>query len=161
MAQSIPRRMINRVLHLIARFGPGASSFRPFIHRIRGVKMGSGVWIGEEVYLENNYPDRIEIGAQTQIVMQTTVIAHFRGPGKIVIGPKVWIGARCTIAAAAGQTLTIGEGAAAAAGAVITKDVPPYTLVAGVPAKPIAKITVPMLLDTTYEAFKAGLEKLR
>ena len=160
MAQSVIRRMCNRVLHLVARFGPGASSFRPFIHRLRGVKMGSLVWIGEDVFLENNYPDRIEIGDQTQIVMQTTLIAHFRGPGKIIIGSKVWIGARCTIAAASGQTLTIGEGAAAGTGSVILKDVPPFTLVAGVPAKPIARITVPMTLETTYEEFKKGLIRL-
>ena len=122
--------------------------------------MDGRVWIGEEVYLENNYPDRIEIGDQTQIVMQTTIIAHFRGPGRVIIGAKVWIGARCVIAAASGQTLTIGEGAAVGAGSVVTKDVPPYTFVAGVPAKPIYRITVPMTIKTSYEAFKEGLQRL-
>ena len=161
MPQSVPRRMLNRVLHLLARFGPGASSFRPFVHRIRGVEIKGRVFIGEEVFLENDYPDRIEIGDQAQIAMQTTIIAHFRGPGKVIIGPKVWIGTRATIAAGSGQTLTIGEGAAIGAGSVITKDVPPYTFVAGVPAKPIAKITIPMLLDTSYEAFKQGLQPLK
>jgi acetyltransferase-like isoleucine patch superfamily enzyme len=153
--------MINRVLHLIARFGPGASSFRPFIHRLRGVKLNGKVWIGEEVYLENNYPDHIEIGDEAQITIQTIIIAHFRGPGRVIIGPKVWIGARCTIAAANGQTLTIGEGSAVGAGSVVTKDIPPYTFAAGAPAKPIARITVPMTLETTYEAFKQGLQKLK
>jgi len=160
MTQSVPRRMLNRVLHLIARFGPGASSFRPFIHRLRGVRIKGKVWIGEEVYLENNYPDRIEIEDQAQIAMQTTIIAHLRGPGRVIIGPKVWIGTRCIIAAASGQTLTIGEGAAVGAGSVITKDVPSFTFVAGASAKPIAKITVPMTLETTYEAFKQGLQRL-
>jgi hypothetical protein len=87
MTQSVPRRMMNRVLQLIARFGPGASSLRPFIHCLRGVKMNGRVWIGEDVCLENNYPDRIEIGDQAQIVMQTTIISHFKGPGKVIIRP--------------------------------------------------------------------------
>lgn len=39
------------------------------------------------------------------------------------------------------------------------KDIPPYTFAAGAPAKPIARITVRMTLETTYEAFKQGLQK--
>ena len=85
------------------------------------------------------------------------MIAHFRGAGKIIIGKNVWIGAGCIIAAAVRQTLVIGEGAAIAAGSVVTKDVPPFTFVGGSPAKPIAKITVPMTLNTTFDQFKNGL----
>jgi acetyltransferase-like isoleucine patch superfamily enzyme len=84
--------------------------------------------------------------------------AHFRGKGKIILGEKCWIGPGCMILTSyPGQTLTIGEGAALAAGAVVTKDVPPYTFVGGVPAKPIAKITIPLGLNTSYEEFKKGL----
>lgn len=53
--------------------------------------------------------------------------------GAIRIGNHVWISTRALIM----KGVTIGEGAVVAAGAVVTKDVPPYTLVAGVPAKPI------------------------
>ena len=49
----------------------------------------------------------------------------------IVIGNDVWIGARATIL----EGVTIGDGAVVAAGAIVTKDVPPYAIVAGVPAK--------------------------
>lgn len=157
--QSIPRRALNRLLQLIARFGPGAVSVRPFIHRIRGVKLGKDVWIGEDVFLENNYPDHIEIGDETQLTMQVIVLTHFRGPGRVIIGPRVWVGTRSLIAAAHNQTLTIGEGSVIGAGSVVTRDVPPFTFVAGSPAKPIAKVTVPMTLSTTYEEFKAGLKR--
>ncbi len=49
----------------------------------------------------------------------------------IVIGNHVWIGMRATILAG----VTIGEGAIVMAGAMVTHDVPPYTIVGGVPAK--------------------------
>lgn len=49
----------------------------------------------------------------------------------VVIGSDVWIGARAAIL----EGVTIGDGAVVAAGAVATKDVPPYAIVGGVPAK--------------------------
>lgn len=52
-----------------------------------------------------------------------------------VIGNDVWIGGKVIIL----QDVTIGDGAIIAAGSVVTKDVPPYTIVGGVPAKPIRK----------------------
>lgn len=53
----------------------------------------------------------------------------------IVIGNDVWIGDRVSIM----EGIRIGDGAIIAAGAVVTKDVPQYTIVGGVPAKPIRK----------------------
>lgn len=53
----------------------------------------------------------------------------------IRVGNHVWIGARSTIL----QGVTIGDRAVIAAGAVVTKDVAPDTIVAGVPAKEIKK----------------------
>ena len=55
--------------------------------------------------------------------------------GDIVIGNDVWIGYEAVILAG----VTIGDGAIVAARAVVTKDVPPYTIVGGVPARPIRK----------------------
>ena len=54
---------------------------------------------------------------------------------KIVIGNDVWIGAGALLLAG----VRIGDGAIVAAGAVVTKDVEPYTIVGGVPAKVIKK----------------------
>lgn len=51
--------------------------------------------------------------------------------GDIVVDDDVWIGYRATIMSG----VHIGQGAVVAAGAVVTKDVPPYAIVGGVPAK--------------------------
>lgn len=53
----------------------------------------------------------------------------------IIIGDNVWIASKATIL----KGVKIGEGAVVAAGAVVTKDVPAYTVVAGVPAKIIKR----------------------
>ncbi len=54
----------------------------------------------------------------------------------IIIEDNVWLALRSTVL----KGVTIGEGAVVAAGALVTKDVPPYTVVAGVPAKVIKKL---------------------
>ena len=56
-----------------------------------------------------------------------------KSKGDIVIEDDVWIGQRATIMAG----VTIGQGAVVAAGAIVTKDVPPYAIVGGVPARVI------------------------
>lgn len=55
--------------------------------------------------------------------------------GDIIIGNDVWIGYEAAILAG----VTIGDGAIIGTRAVVTKDVPPYMIVGGVPAKPIKK----------------------
>ena len=56
--------------------------------------------------------------------------------GDIVIGNDVWIGYEAVILAG----VTIGDGAVVGARAVVTRDVPPYTIVGGVPARPISAL---------------------
>ena len=53
----------------------------------------------------------------------------------VVIGNDVWIAHGAILLSG----ITVGDGAVVAAGAVVVKDVPPYTIVGGVPAKPIRK----------------------
>ena len=55
--------------------------------------------------------------------------------GDIVIGSDVWIGYEAVILSG----VTVGDGAVIGARAVVTKDVPPYTIVGGVPTRPIRR----------------------
>jgi phosphonate metabolism protein (transferase hexapeptide repeat family) len=59
----------------------------------------------------------------------------WRRADKCVIGHDVWIGHGATILAG----VAVGTGAVVGAGAVVTKDVAPYEVVVGVPARPIRK----------------------
>ena len=63
--------------------------------------------------------------------------------GDIVIGNDVWIGYEAIILSG----VTIGDGAIIGARAVVTRDVPPYTVVGGVPAKEIRKRYDPQTID--------------
>lgn len=58
-------------------------------------------------------------------------------PAPIRIGKRVWIGAHATVL----PGVSIGDSAIVAAGAVVTKDVPAYTIVGGVPARIIRELT--------------------
>jgi acetyltransferase-like isoleucine patch superfamily enzyme len=86
--------------------------------------------------------ERISIGHDVAIAEHVTIrdsdnhrISGSRLPptSPVVIGNHVWIGMRAMIL----KGVTIGDGAVIAAGSVVTRDVPPRTLVAGVPARAI------------------------
>lgn len=78
------------------------------------------------------------------------VIQSWDNKGDIIIGNDVWIGYEAVILAG----VTIGDGAIIGARAVVTRDVPPYTIVGGVPAKTIKKRfsekTISTLLDIQW-----------
>ena len=56
--------------------------------------------------------------------------------GPVIIGDNVWIGEKSTIVA----NVKVGQGSIVAANSVVTKDVPPYCVVAGCPAKIVKKL---------------------
>ena len=61
------------------------------------------------------------------------ILDAYQGKGDTIIGDGAWIGMRAMIM----PGVTIGEGAVIASGAIVTKDVAPYTIMAGNPATPI------------------------
>jgi len=103
---------------------------------------GKNTVFGERVFINSGcrFQDQggITIGADT-LIGHNVVLASLNHeldpmqrattvPAPIVIGNRVWIGA---------AGITIGNGAIVAAGAVVTRDVPPNTVVGGVPARKI------------------------
>lgn len=87
-----------------------------------GIDIGDDVMIGPNVQLISSGHPLDPATRRSQIT---------RGP--IRIGRGVWIAAGATVL----QGVTVGDDAVVAAGAVVTKDVPPRTLVVGVPARVI------------------------
>ena len=111
---------------------------------------GKNITVGKNVFINEGccFQDQggITIGDNCLIGQQVVIatLNHDLCPDKranmlpapVAIGNNVWIGAHATILAG----VTIGDNAVVAAGAVVTKDVPENTVVAGVPAKVIKNI---------------------
>ena len=95
-----------------------------------GVHIGDGVFIGHNVtFINDKHPRSVNPDGSMQTEKDWKVVESFVHNGASV-------GSSSTILCG----VTIGEGAIVGAGAVVTKDVPPNSVVAGVPAKVIKKI---------------------
>jgi maltose O-acetyltransferase len=130
------------------------SSFRVFLLRTAGVKIGKNVTINDDFRLACNVgnegnlliEDRVAIAPNTVFVLTSDPnlsklselkdVSPLIKVGNIRIKHDAWIGAGCIIL----PDVTIGEFSIVGAGSVVTKDVPPFTIVAGVPAKILRKI---------------------
>jgi serine acetyltransferase len=159
--KSVFRRAFNRLLHSIGRIAPGATTLRPFLHRLRGVKIGKNVFIGDDVYLENEYPELVELLDNTIISARCTILAHTRGGGRVTIGPNVLVGPGAQIVCPVGKALNIGEGSVISTGSVVSSSVAPQMLIAPPRSVAIAKITVPWNTSGSFEQFVAGIRPLR
>lgn len=123
------------------------------------LKIGEGSVIGDGAILDAR--NGIEIGRNVNFssnVQLWTEQHDYNDPffrctiqkcGSIIIGDYSWIGPNVTIL----HDITIGEGAVVAAGSVVTKDVEPYSLVAGVPAKKIGERTKDLRYSLKGEHF--------
>lgn len=155
------RRVFDRVVGLLAQVLPGATTLRPFLHRLRGVHIEHNVFIGDQVYLENEFPQCIEIKEGASVCLRTVVMAHLNWePGKVVIGKNAWIGPNCFIAAPSGRTLVIGDGAVIAACSCVTSDVDGGSFIMGPKASTVARATVPLTRDIPYHEFLRGVVPL-
>lgn len=108
----------------------------------RNITIGEDTIIGDNVFLDGR--DEITIGSHVDIASQVLIYnsqhdinsSGFEAVnGKVIIGDYVFIGPRVTIL----QGVNIGKGAIVAAGAVVTKDVPEFIIVGGVPAQKIGE----------------------
>jgi carbonic anhydrase/acetyltransferase-like protein (isoleucine patch superfamily) len=147
------RRLKRKLLKLSAKQLPGAG-MRAGLLRMCGYVIGEGAYIGEDVIViddlgETHY--NLRIGDRASIAPRVTFVLHTQpndsriGPyvnsrkGDITVGPDAWIGTGAVIL----PDITIGEGAVVGANSVVTRSVPPYTIVGGVPAEKIKDVDVP------------------
>lgn len=110
-----------------------------------GVRIGRNSRIGRNCTIDARSPltigDNVALSPEVMILAGTHDVNDPKfadsevGPWAVAIEDHVWIGTRAMIM----PGVTVGRGAVVAAGAVVTKDVPPLTIVAGVPAKPIGR----------------------
>jgi acetyltransferase-like isoleucine patch superfamily enzyme len=157
-----------RILQVVALYVPGARTWRPRIHRWRGVHVGHGCFIGQDTMIETSRPHQIYIGDRVGIGARVTIVAHFRGitPAdrtgddraiSVRIEDEAFIGPGVIIL----PNVTVGRGAVVTAGSVLTHSVPPMTMVQGNPAKPIARCGIPLTEGTTPKQFYSKLRLIR
>ena len=147
----------NRLLQVLARHGPGARTWRVWLNRWRGVHIGRQVWIGYDAILETSRPDLITIRDRATVQIRATIIAHNRELKGVVIEEDVTVGPGAIVL----PNVTIGRGSIVTAGSVVTKSVPPKTMVQGNPARPIATVEIPLRLNVSLKEFSKGLKPLR
>lgn len=146
----LPQLLRNIVFRVVLEsFGGRGTTidYKTYIRYPSKVSVGSGTTInrGCRFYASYHHKDvRIRIGNQVAVAPEVSFFAAGHDykslslpdtAASITVGDHVWIGARSAIL----QGVTIGEGAVIAAGSVVIKDVPPYTVVAGIPARVIKK----------------------
>jgi maltose O-acetyltransferase len=111
----------------------------------RRVSIGNGTVINQKCLIYTSgglvIGSNVSISAEVALITGTHDINDPEFPSDyrpIVIDDYAWIGTRAMIL----QGVTIGQGAVVMAGAVVTKDVEPFAVVGGVPAKPITERTL-------------------
>lgn len=143
-------RRICRFLSLVVFPSP----VKVFFLRLAGVNIGKNVALNDGITLACNVgyesylsiEDRVAIGPNTIFIITSDPnhsflhkmndVSQLIKIGNIKVKNDAWIGAGCIIL----PDITIGEFSIIGAGSIITKDVPPYTIVAGAPARIIRKL---------------------
>ncbi|MEX2363534.1 MAG: acyltransferase, partial [Balneolaceae bacterium] len=106
------------------------------------IEIGTGTYINRNSLIIAE--ERVSIGENCRISWDVIIMDSDLHPlnsssvinKPVVIENNAWIGCRCIIL----KGITIGEGAVVAAGSVVTKDVPPYTIYGGSPARYITDV---------------------
>lgn len=153
--------LVKGVLHVIAMNAPN-NTLAVACYRLRGTPIGRGVGIGAGVFIEESRPYLVSIEDGVNIGPMAVIVAHDSSYhcvdpsipilfGRVTIRRGAFVGARATIL----PGVTVGEGAIVAAGAVVTKDVEPRTIVAGVPAKPVGSVDAALARFSDLDAIRA------
>ena len=142
-----------KFLKLIAKQIPGCN-VRVRLLRMCRYEIGEKVYIGEDLLIIDDLDDSqltLKIGDRSAVSPRVTFVMNSQPndarivpyvnshKGPITIGSDAWIGTGAVIL----PNITIGDGAVVGANSVVIRDVPPYTIVGGVPAHHIKNVDVP------------------
>ena len=151
------RAIIKKVLKLLVKQMP-MYQLRSAMLRWCGYTIGKNVYIGEDLIIVDEPSDwgMVSIGDRVAISPRVTLVVSSRPnfsriapsvPVKydsITIENDVWLGTGVVVL----PNITIGEGAVVGANSVVTRDVKPYTIVGGSPARLIREVSVPWIEET-------------
>lgn len=150
--RNIKLKMLEKMLDsaLLEPFEP--RKLRAYFIRKMGCHVGKDVFFGDYVRMDTSYADMIYIGDYTHITSGCRLLCHQRDLsnyyvgdnaaecgyrlGEIHIGKGVMVGMETMIM----PGVTIGDGAIIGARSMVTKDIPPYCIAVGSPAKVIKQI---------------------
>jgi acetyltransferase-like isoleucine patch superfamily enzyme len=140
------RSVLGKLADLVARHAP-SNAVRVACQRFKGVRVGEHVYIAYDVHIDEAWPGLVEIEDHARVGIGVIVLAHSR-PGEAWMGSlgeeRAAVRIRRHAALYAGAVVmpgvTVGECAIVRAGAVVEEDVPPFTVVAGVPARVVAAL---------------------
>lgn len=137
------RVVLNYIVIVIARHAPSLR-LKNFLYRRLGMTVGQGVSWGLESTPDVFWPHLITVEDHAIIGYDATILCHeflqdeYR-TGPVEIGTGAMIGAGVIIL----PGVQIGDGATVAANSLVTRDIPPDTTVAGVPAEPMSETPSP------------------
>lgn len=120
---------------------------RKWLQRKRGVKIGKNVHWGTNVVVDYPYPNFVVVEDGASISGNDYLLAHCKPldyhlncsesyVAPVIVHKHAWVAVNVTIL----PGVEIGEGSIVSAGSVVSKDVPPFTVVNGNPAKVVADI---------------------
>lgn len=142
-------QLLRYILRLIANLIP-PSGIKSALYRLSGIHIGKRVHISPGVYIADGYRSGL-VELEDQVVLSPKVVLvpsshpntsyiaevwQVSKVAKIRIEKGAWIGAGAVIL----PGVTIGEGAIVGANAVVTRDIPSFAIVAGVPAMQIGDV---------------------
>ncbi len=146
------RKIYKKLCKMVAS-NIGWHPLRIFLLRTCGFKIGSDVYIADGLIIVEELRDRgnVVIGDRASLAPRITIVTsshpnnsrirpYVSTPrGTVTIGADAWIGAGVILL----PGITIGTGAIVGAGSVVSKDIPPYKIALGTPARVIGDVQVP------------------
>lgn len=138
------RAVFNRIVSTCARVLPMFPGMRAGLHRLRGVTIGERVFIGVDVLIDDANPWAVVIEDDVTVLARAVLLAHAYYPRHLQgvleeasgrSGVTLKRGSYVAVGAIILPGVTVGEYAVVGAGAVVTQDVPAYSVVVGSPAR--------------------------